>query len=79
MDGRDFEEYANGGHDNMLLHAIFKSLEMEINNKPGIVPRTMHAYRAFMETMLSFFEGVEKTRLCSESGVKNDGTGEALD
>ena len=32
-----------------------------------------------METMVTYFEGVEKTRLCTEGWVKDEGTGDALD
>ena len=77
--GTDIEGDSNVGPVNMLLHALFKSVDMEINNKLVTEPSTMHGYRAFMESILTYFEGVEKTRLLSEGWVKDEGNGDALD
>ena len=78
-DGTDIDRGANVGPTNLLLHSMFKSVDMEINNKQITEPSTLYALRSFLETSLTFSEQVGKTRLVAEGWVKDHGTGDDLD
>ena len=66
VDGEDIDVDSNVGPVHRLLHALFKSVDMEINTKLVTAPSTKNGYRAFTETILPYFEGVEKTHLVRE-------------
>ena len=73
-DGKDIPEAAPVGPINLLLHSMFKNIEMDICGRRISDASNFYQYRAFFETFLSYTKQVQKTRLETE-GWKKDTPG----
>ena len=54
------------GTVNLLLHALFIEVTVQINHKTVSDPNNMYAYRAYMETLINCSGDIHNYRLKAE-------------
>ena len=72
-DGSNVAGDANVGVTNLTLHSMFRNIEMEIGKNRKSVSDTapLYAFRAFLETLLSYSDDVKKNRLLTEGWIED--------
>jgi hypothetical protein len=56
---------------NLMLHSLFREIQATLNDTPVSDPNPLYPYRAYLETLLSFSEETQKTRLITEGWAKD--------
>jgi hypothetical protein len=60
---------------NLLFSSLFKSFDVRLNGVTVAHQNALHAYRAYMETVLTYSEAVLKTRGACQGWAKDDAGG----
>ena len=76
--GHDLTANDHVGPVNLLLHSLFKTVDMELCDTQVTEPGQLYPYRAYLETLNNYDELVLKTRMYNE-GWKKDTAGEVDD
>lgn len=71
-DGANLEADAAVAPVNLLLHALIKSADIQLNGTRVNDPSDLYAERAYLETVMSHTENVLKTRGAAEGWEKDD-------
>lgn len=71
MDGKDIAGNAEVAPVNLLLHSLFKSVDMHIQGKSVTDATTMYSYRSYIETITNYDRNILETRMLSEGWLKD--------
>ena len=71
-DGTAIPNDAAVGPVNLLLHSLFSDVEISLNETPVTSSNNTYAYRAYIETLLSFGTTAKKSQLTSQLYYKDE-------
>ena len=60
------------GPVNLLLHSLFSDVEVSLNETPVTSSNNTYAYRAYIETLLSYGTTAKQSQLTSQLYYKDD-------
>ena len=65
-DGADIAGDAAVGPVNLLLHSLFSDVDVSLNETPVTSLNNTHAYRAYIENLLSYGSTAKESQLTSQ-------------
>ena len=69
--GTDMDNNLQAAPVNLMLHSMFREIDVTLNDTPASDPNSLYPYRAYLETLLNYSEEVQKNRLLTEGWVKD--------